>query len=57
LAPNKFQERPSGASRTQENLPAAAEGCGSLQYSPTPQLVRRGAGFPLPEDSTPLSAL
>jgi len=66
LAPNKFQERLSGASRIQENLSAAVvlprAPLGSLQRFHRHSSLfggegRGGAGCPLPKKLTPLLAL
>jgi len=62
LAPNKFQERLSGASRMQENLLAARPGlcCGphwGANSAPDPLAGGEGAGCPFPRTLPPLSAL
>jgi len=63
LAPNKFQERLSGASRIQENLLAAVvlprAPLGSLQlfHRHSSLFGGEGAGCPLPKKLTPLLAL
>jgi len=63
LAPNKFQERLSGASRMQENLLSARvpprTPLGREVYSALPDPVSGGerAGCPLSEDPTPLPRL
>jgi len=57
LAPNKYQERLSGASRMQENLLAAApDPAMELTALPRSPSWRRGAGCPFPKPH-PLSTL
>jgi len=57
VAPNTFQERPSGASRMHENLVAAEAPprtmLGSLQRSSRTPSWWRGSKLPLPKNTTP----
>jgi len=62
LGPNKFQERPSGVSRMQENLTAAGaplpDRAGGVYSAPRGPLVGgEEAGCPLPKNPASLSAI
>jgi len=57
LSPNKFQKRPSGASRMQENLLAPDHAGGVYSTPPDSLTCVCGGDCPLPKNPTPLSAL
>lgn len=57
VAPNKFQERPFGASRMQENHLAAMAYPAGGAYSASIDTQFVGDGCPLPKNLNPLSAL